>query len=459
MKRVLALVLSTLMVLSMVACGGSKDETKAADTTAAAAETTAAAAETTAAASDDKPYAGTTIHVLTANQTCLEQVVYPLLSEFTEKTGITVEWEILGNDDYASKASIELAAKSDSLDVIFLRPLTDLKQYLQNGWITDLSEVEDLSADAEYALDDFFAASLDSCSSDGVLYGIPIVAESQIMYYRKDLLEAKGIEVPKTLEELEAAADALTEINGGMYGFFMRGKSNALITQFSSILYSFGGRFNTATESLANSEAFAKATAWYGNMLKNYAPEGVANETWTEGAALFAQGKLAIFMDSDAIFGNITKDENLAITSDQIGFAPIPAGESGTPTPFYATIGAWSIPTFSKQKGAAMEFIKWASSKEMDLKMTVDVQNAGCRASTWENDEATGSFPEGMLDAMTYSRSVAIAGDRPTVINVGQARDILSVPIQAAILGQDYEALLESAHAEFQALIDEENAQ
>ena len=436
-KRILALVLSLVMALTLFGCGGND-----------------AQQNNDQPADSSKPYAGTTIRVLTANQTCVEKVIYPALDEFYEETGIKVEMEILGNDDYANKAAIELAGKSDNLDVIFLRPLTDLKQYCQNGWLTDISRIGD---DADFDLNDYFEASLDSCTYDGVLYGVPIVAESQIMYYRKDLLEAKGLSVPTTLDELEQVAAALNDPANDMYGFFMRGKSNALITQFSSILYSFGGRFNTATESLANTDAFKNATEWYGNMLNKYAPPGIANMTWTEGAALFAQGKLGIFIDSDAIFGNITGDESLAITDDQIGFSVIPAGESGTPTPFYATIGAWSIPVYSQKQEAALEFIKWAESKEMGLRMTEEVQNAGCRSSIWANDEAMASFPADMLQAMINSRSVAVAGDRPTVINVGEARDILSVPIQAAILGNDFQPLLEEAHNEFQALIDSEN--
>lgn len=403
-----------------------------------------------------KPYDGITIRVLTANQTNIEQVIYPSLDEFKELTGITVEMEIMGNDDYANKAAIELAGKNKNLDVIFLRPLTDLKQYIQNGWLSDVIE---LGEDEAFNLDDYFKGSLDSCTYDNVLYGIPIVAESQIMYYRKDLLEEKGLEVPRTLEELRSVAEALTDKENGFYGFFMRGKSNALVTQFSSILYSFGGRFNTPTESLVDTEAFKQATEYYGDLLFNFAPPGVANMTWTEGAALFAQGKIGIFIDSDAIFGNISRDENLALTKDQIGFSIIPAGPEGVSTPFYSTIGAWAIPAFTEKKGAALEFIKWAESREMGVRTTKEINNAGCRSSIWEDSETMSAFEPQMLEAMLASRNVAIAGDRPTVINVGEARDIISIPIQAAILGDDPSDELLAAHEEFQALIDRENKQ
>ena len=274
LKRIAALILIFLMATtSLVGCGNNAENI----TEEPSNSSNTSGDQTTS--DDSKPYAGTTIRVLSANQTCVEQVIYPALDEFYDLTGITVEMEIMGTDDFANKAAIELAGQSSNLDVIFLRPLESLKQYVQNGWLTDLSQ---LGNDEEFDLDDYFEASLESCTYDGVLYGIPIVAESQIMYYRKDLLEEKGLSVPTNLEELREVAAALTDKSNEMYGFFMRGKSNALVTQFSSILYSYGGRFNTETESLVGTEEFAEATQYYGDMLYNYAPPGVANMTWTE---------------------------------------------------------------------------------------------------------------------------------------------------------------------------------
>ena len=66
-------------------------------------------------------------------------------------------------------------------------------------------------------------------------------------------------------------------------------------------------------------------------------------------------------------------------------------------------------------------------------------------------------FAPDMLQTMLDSRTVAIGGDRPTVINVGEARDTISVPLQVAILGGDPSDALAEAHEKFQALIDSEN--
>ena len=93
----------------------------------------------------------------------------------------------------------------------------------------------------------------------------------------------------------------------------------------------------------------------------------------------------------------------------------------------------------------------------MDLLMAQEVKNPGCRKSTWTNPAATAAWPADLLRVMTASREVAVAGDRPTVVKVVEARDIISVPIQEAINGRDPTAAAQRAHDLFQALIDEEN--
>lgn len=406
-------------------------------------------------AGETKPYAGTVLRLVTANQPCIETTIQDSLPEFEELTGIKVNMEVLGTDQFTNKVTVELSAKSNSLDLYFLRPLNDLKQFTMNGWLEDLTPY--FANDDEYDLDDFFEASLDSCTKDGKLYGIPLVAESQIVYYRKDVFEQNGItEFPQTMDEFLEVARKLTDKENDFYGFVGRGKTNQVVTQFSTYLRSFGGDFNTQTESLINTPEAIEAYKFYGQLLGECGPAGAVNMSWPEAAALFAQGKAAMFADADAIYANVTETENSAV-ADVTGFEIMPAGPAGR-APFYAVIGGFSVSPFSKNKEAAVEFIKWATSKEMDVKMAQQVKNPGCRASTWDNPEATKDWPGDLMDAMIRSREVAFPGDRPTVINVVQARDIISVPIIEAIMGNDPTEAANNAHKEFQELIDKENA-
>jgi len=403
-----------------------------------------------------KPYAGTTLRFVTANQPCVERTIQEHLPEFEALTGIKVQMEVLGTDQFTNKVTIELSSRAESLDVFFVRPLNDLKLFSLNGWFEDLTP--HLANDKEFDLDDFFDSALESCMKDGKLYAVPIVAESQIVYYRKDIFAKHGItRFPQTMDELYEVALKLTDKKNDFYGYVGRGKSNQVVTQFSTFLRSFGGDFNTATESLINTPEAIQAFKFYGKLLRDCGPPGVINMSWPEAAALFAQGKAAMFADADAIYANVT-DHDKSSVANVTGYEIMPAGPAGR-KPFYAVAGALAISPFSKNKAAALEFIKWATSKEMDVKMAQQVKNPGCRKSTWNNPEATKDWPAELLDAMVRSREVAVAGDRPTVINVVQARDIISVPIIEAIMGGDPTEAANRAHQEFQALIDRENSQ
>ena len=455
-KRLFALLLCVVLIASMtVACSSSNTGTGSSSGTASTATSAGTDTASTAESSADaKPYAGQTIRFVTANQPCVENTLQSSLNEFTEKTGIKVNMEVMGTDQFTNKVTVELSAQSKNLDLIFLRPLNDLKQFVQNDWLTDLSSY--FENDEEFDLADFFEGAVNSCRYEDTLYGLPLVAESQLVYYRKDIFEQKGITFPKTMDEFMEVAKQLTDKENGFYGVVGRGKSNACITQFSTFLRAFGGDFNTSNESLISKPEAVEAINYYGKLLYEYGPPGVVNMSWPEGAALFAQGKAAMFFDADAIYSNVIDAENTVLKPEQIGYAMMPAGPAGN-TPFYAVSAAVAIPSFSEKKDASAEFIRWALSKEMDIKMMINDKNPGCRQSSWENPEATASWPADLLEVMIDSREVAVAGDRPSVINVVEARDIISLPIMTAMQGQDPAAAITKAHSDFQALIDKEN--
>src|SRR5690606_21824280 len=99
------------------------------------------------------------------------------------------------------------------------------------GQVPDISTalpnhvVEMINAEALVPIDDvidsigrdrFAESALVEGSHDGASYSIPIYSHAQVMWYRKDLLDAAGLEVPQTWAELADAAAQLTE--GDVYG-------------------------------------------------------------------------------------------------------------------------------------------------------------------------------------------------------------------------------------------------
>ncbi|MBP1989137.1 ABC transporter substrate-binding protein [Paenibacillus eucommiae] len=434
-KKSSLLLLASVMILT--GCGSNNNEG-------------AATPDGGASTPSDKPYAGTEIRFVMAVHPWLD-AIKTMLPEFEQKTGIKVKVESFSQEQTSNKMAVELNAKTSSLDVMFIRPLDETKLFSKNGWVEPLGKYVD--NDQEYDVKDFIQSSLDTSTYDNQLIGIPITTEREILYYRKDLLEQNNIAVPTTMDELMQAAEKLHDPDKGMYGFVARGRKVVAVTQFSGFLYSFGGQFHDGDQATINTPEALAAFKYYGDMLNKFGPPGAINMHWTEAAAAFAQGKVALFTDADAIYLNVA-DPSKSTVSDKVGYAMFPAGPAGA-KPYNVSSGALAISQFSKNKEAAAEFVKWATSKETVLK-TQTAGNPGARQSVWSNAESTKDYPADLVTVINETTKIGVGIDRPQVIGVAEARDIISGPMSAAIEGKDIQAAADKAQKDFQALIDKE---
>ncbi|WML43970.1 sugar ABC transporter substrate-binding protein [Neobacillus sp. PS3-40] len=390
------------------------------------------------------------IRIVAANHPWTE-AVKKLLPDFEKETGIKVKIDSYFEDQLTQKTSVEFASNSKNIDVVMFRPLQDGKMFHKNGYFGSLN---DYVAKEDKYTDDFIPSSLGSVKDGDKLYGLPLVTETEVLYYRKDLLEKAGLAVPTTLEELEKDAKQLNDPKNGVSGFVARGKRAAAVTQFSSFLYSFGGDFMKDGQSTITSPEAIAAFNYYGNLLNKYGPKGTLNMSWPEAMAVFTQGKAAFYTDASSLFTNAT-DPSKSTVSDKVGFAPFPAGTNGS-KPYNVTSWAIGIGANSEKKDAAWKFIKWVESKEMVTKLQAE-GNPGARISVWNSPEGTAKFPKDLADAMSVNGGEnGVSYDRPLVIDVGKARDTIGDVILAGIEGKDVKAAADKANTEFQAIIDSE---
>ena len=79
------------------------------------------------------------------------------------------------------------------------------------------------------------------------------------------------------------------------------------------------------------------------------------------------------------------------------------------------------------------------------------------RTSAWESEEGVANFPAQLVEVIKASSEGAMPYDRPNVIAVGQARDIVGTVIVTAIEGGNVRAAAERANSEYQMLLDKES--
>ncbi|MCL4830709.1 MAG: sugar ABC transporter substrate-binding protein [Caldilinea sp.] len=403
-----------------------------------------------APAAGEMPYAGVTLRLVGANHPW-QVAITPLLADFEAQTGIKVNFEALGEDQLNQKLTTEFTAGNSDIDVFMQRPLQEARVMQLNGWYEDLTNCV---SDPDYDFADFADGAVGTTTVNGVLTGVPIVTEQEVLYYRKDLLEAAGLEVPKTLDELKAAAEILTDRDNEMYGFVARGQRSPLVTQFSSFLYSMGGDwFDENRQATINTPEALAAIDLYGTLLREYGPPGVLNMSWPQAVAIFAQGNAALYTDASSIYSNMLDPEKSAV-ADKTGVAVFPAGPAGS-IMYNVTSWGLSMHSGSRNKEAACEFIKWATSKEIVSKTQGEGAVPGARESVWASPAGSAAFPADWVEAVAASAN-GRGYDRPLVIAVTQARDIIGGAVTVAIEGGDYVAAANDANAQFQALLDSE---
>ena len=230
-----------------------------------------------------------------------------------------------------------------------------LPEFATAGWLTPLEGV--ISPDILAKLN---PAYLDAFSYDGKLLALgPWWGGIGGLYYRKDLLEAAGIEPPQTYEELVDAAKKLMAANPGMSGWTWPAlKDQALVNRWVEYLNGFGGKyFDDAGKCAMNNEQGVAALTF----MKSLFDEGVTPKealTWKEeesqvrfgsGEAIFHTGR------QDMMFW--LNDPKQSKIVDKWGFVPMPAVEPGKGAGFFEGWG-FSITKFSDNPEAAAKVLE-----------------------------------------------------------------------------------------------------
>lgn len=396
--------------------------------------------------------ASKTLRVTLANHVWTD-TIKAKLPEFEAATGLTVELSQYGEDQLSDQYNVKLNAGTDEIDVMMYRPLQEGKLFAKNGYLADLSD--DVESNADWDWSDFQPGPVGSTTYDGNVVGVPIITEQEVLYYRKDLLAAAGLEVPTTMVELEAAAKAVKEQNPGVAGFVARTGKSAAVTQFSSFLYSFGGDFidKNGKSGVASPEA-KEAYAFYGKLIREYGPENVSTDmSWPEAMAIFTQGQAGFYTEADSLYKNATDPETSKV-SDTVGFAPMPAGPGGS-VAYNVPSWALGINAESTHSADAWKFIEWATSQDLTLAVQQDGV-PGARQSVWEDPAGTSTYPADLAAAIATSTKNGVGHDRPLVIKVPEAREIVGDPIVIAITGGDSDAAADAADDAFQGILDDE---
>ena len=397
---------------------------------------------------DWKHSQGTEIRFL-MNKHPFTTYIEPKMPEFEKMTGIKVTLEAFPEDQYRNKRTIELNA-GGKVDGYMIMPGQDDLHYWKAGWLQPLDAyvADPTLTEADWNFKDFFASFAKASSVDGKLIGIVINAETSLLSYRKDLFTKLKVKVPQTMKELEDVAKFFhgKEVDGKkMVGITLRGKGAAATSQWVDFLYSFGGSWTNAQgkSNFASPQDIA-AFKFYGDLLRNYGPQGGTMLHWAESTSMFMEGKAAMIYDAN-VFKALYENPKESKVAGKVGYAVIPAGPAGR----LPHVSNWSL-SISKtsapeRQKAAWLFIQWATNKNNCLGALLAGVPAG-RASAWNSKEykSKDDHPDWTANTMK-SFEIGQPQWNPPVINVPEIRDITGQVIVDAIEGKDVAASAKKA--------------
>ena len=323
------------------------------------------------------------------------------MAEFNAKWDTEVQITLLGENERRAKSRLDASTGAGAYHVVYIDE-ANLAEYVDAGWVYPLSEV----VSADYDIDDFRDDLSNVATIDGVQYFAPFVGGGDVMIYRKDILEAKGLSAPETLDELVDVIKATHDPDNGIYGWTARGQrgSGMNVWRWTPFFRAMGGEWlDDGGNPAFASEASVKATEMYMDLM-NYAPPGVGTFTWSDSVEAARSGQVAVIIESD-VFGPWMEDASKSTVVGKMGYAPPP-----DPLPSAGWSHGWAVSkvgsTSDCEKVVAGDFVGWATSKEMEQKrLSAGIASDIARVSTLQSDAYKALVPADYIDALLATAS------------------------------------------------------
>ncbi len=225
----------------------------------------------------------------------------------------TAEWWAdfvtdFNNDNPGIKLNVEVVSWNDIYTVVNTR--------IQGNNAPDVLNIDvfaDYQADGlllpakDYVSEETYAkmyeSFLDQSVVDDVVWAVPDLASARALYYNIDILEAAGVEVPTTWDELTAACEALKAYDDSIYPWGIDMTTDEGQAAFAYYTWNNGGGFvdengDWALNSPENVEAVEYAI---GLVNSGYTNSDPANDTRYDLQDMFGAGQVAMLIAPNSL--------------------------------------------------------------------------------------------------------------------------------------------------------------
>ncbi len=327
----------------------------------------------------------------------------------------TISTQVLPNEADSQREQLvrRLAANDSSIDLMSLDPVF-VAEFANAGYLQPVTDPADVSALTEGVL----PAAMSAAYWDDQLVATPFWANTQLLWYRKSVAEAAGVDPTAADFTWDDMIDA-AEAQGTRIGVQAR-RYEGYMVWINALVVSAGGQI------IENADAGAKAVpsmagpagddaARVVGRLANSsaAPADMSTAGEEEARSLF-QGDSGSFMVNWPYVYQAAKSavESGALDQsvvDDIGWARYPEVTAGTPSaPPLGGIDL-GIGKFTNHPDEALAAVKCITSLESNIQYMVESGNPAARSGAYDDPSVREAFP--MADLIRAS--IADAGSRP----------------------------------------------
>ncbi|GAA1020509.1 ABC transporter substrate-binding protein [Acrocarpospora pleiomorpha] len=313
-----------------------------------------------------------------------------LAAEWGQQNGVGIQVDVVGYGDLATRVRSDFVGRTANFDLLTM-DIVWTGEFAEAGYTADLTKLIERDKD-QLQLDDIYDAAWTQGKWGDKQVAFPLAGYVNLLNYRTDVFQQKGLEAPKTLEQLESAALAIGK-SGTPAGWVANGQQGPAAAQdWMAYAFQSGGQIlDTAGKPVVNSAVNVKSLETYKKLFDGAAPGGAKEFDWGQRETAFTQGQAAM-VESWSVSRASYEKPDVSTVAGKVATVPAPMASGVTPK--YA-FGGWglAINSASEHQAAAWEFIKWVTSPDVQKRWVADGAGSYIRKSTVEDKELLAKYP------------------------------------------------------------------
>jgi arabinogalactan oligomer/maltooligosaccharide transport system substrate-binding protein len=371
-------------------------------------------------------------------------VMQEIIGECEAELGYTVSYEYVPFSE--AQNNYRTAAQAGNAPDILRTEIAWGPEFAALGFLYDITD-----SVTQEEIDSYIPAAFNYNVWHDRVWGLPQVTDAPALLYNKSIFEAAGLDPeapPQTMEELQAAAEAISAMDGDVVGI----ATPAAAYFFQPFMWAFGGGLidSDDLEIHINDEGTIEALNFVTGLLESGAmgPAYDPANQYNNNQVAFKEGQAGMLINGPWASSDILSGPEFVDNPENLGVAPVPAGPEGQGSP----VGGheYTIYAGSPFPAEALELIRCLNSVEHQVRLAAELNLVPTLLEAYEDE---GLQENAILQG--FLAQMQVATNRPVIPAGGQIYTEFGPRYDAVILGeQEPQEAMDAVAEAWQLLLD-----